>query len=141
MIVSMDWCAIICFGHHDDLYWLDLGRPVLRPPVVGRCGKLDLDRCRTWVAGNCVTKGCKRSLVTSGLFNGSRSKHKRRKSWPCGDKDSGNGGTVSTQAIWYMAVTGVLYWDQGGRPVAISIIVQPTLRRRLASSLYRSVVL
>mmetsp|Transcript_20126 Transcript_20126/g.57125 ORF Transcript_20126/g.57125 Transcript_20126/m.57125 type:complete len:367 (-) Transcript_20126:579-1679(-) len=28
--------------------------------------------------------------------------------------------------MWYIAVTGLLYWDQGGRPVAISMMVQPT---------------
>mmetsp|Transcript_21035 Transcript_21035/g.54856 ORF Transcript_21035/g.54856 Transcript_21035/m.54856 type:complete len:408 (+) Transcript_21035:2505-3728(+) len=30
--------------------------------------------------------------------------------------------------MWYIAVTGLLYCDQGGRPVAISMIVQPTLQ-------------
>ena len=44
---------------------------------------------------------------------------------------SGNGGSCVVQAMAYMAATA-LWWPssaQGGRPVAISITVQPTLLR------------
>ena len=115
----------------EDIIWYceDRGRPepLLRPPVVGRCGKLVLDKCLTWAAGSCVTKGSNNKSVTVGRWVGSRTKQRFKKAWPCGLSDSGKGGTVSTQAMWYMAVTGLEYCDQGGRPVAISITVHPTL--------------
>ena len=85
-----------------------------------------LDRCRTWVAGNCVTKGCKRSGDV-GLSTD-----------PVQSTSAENRGLVETKTLkrWYrfnasdmvhgshrVAILGPR-WS----PVAISIIVQPTLQ-------------